>query len=126
MIAGGTAILVVDDEAEFLATYQRLLGRDGFRVVAAPSLATAFAALGRERFAVLIADLRLPDGDGLDLVREARTTTPPTRTIVVSGAVTAATRAAVRSAGAEFIAKPFDATALAARVRELANPAPAG
>lgn len=56
------AILVVDDEGEFLNTYRRLLGRHGFRVVGADSRASVLSALAREPFALVIADLRLPDG----------------------------------------------------------------
>jgi DNA-binding response OmpR family regulator len=117
-----SAILVVDDEADFLATYRRLLGRDGFRVVEAASCAEALAALAREPFALVIADMRLPDGDGLDVVRDARAKRQPTPAIVVSGFPSQAARTAARDAGAaEFFAKPFEAAALAARVRELTS-----
>jgi DNA-binding response OmpR family regulator len=66
-----SSILVVDDESDFLSTYRRLLSRDGFRVVEAATRSEALAALAREAFALVIADERLPDGDGLDVVRAA-------------------------------------------------------
>ena len=114
------SILVVDDEHDLLATYQRLFGREGFRVVTASSRADALGALGREAFALVIADLRLSDGDGLDVVRRALATPAPTPAIVVTGFASAAVRAAALGAGAaDFFAKPFVAAALAARVREL-------
>jgi DNA-binding response OmpR family regulator len=114
------AILVVDDEAEFLTTYRRLLGRHGFRVVAAASCTAALSALAREPFVLVISDLRLPDGDGLDVVRRARNATHPTPAIVVSGLTSQAVRDAATAAGAvDFFAKPFGAATLAARVREL-------
>jgi DNA-binding response OmpR family regulator len=114
------AILAVDDEGELLHTYRRLLGRHGFRVVGADSRASALSALAREPFALVIADLRLSDGDGLDVVRGARATARPTPAIVVSGFASKEARAAALEAGAvEVFAKPFDAAALAARVREL-------
>jgi DNA-binding response OmpR family regulator len=117
------AILVVDDEEEFLNTYRRLLGRQGFRVVTAASCAAARAALALEPFALVIADLRLPDGDGLDIVRGARATRRPTPAIVVSGFASRAARdAALQAGAAEVFAKPFQAAALAARVRELTQP----
>lgn len=114
------AILVVDDETEFLNTYRRLFGRQGFRVVAASSCAAALLALAHEPFALVIADLRLPDGDGLDVVRGARAALPPTPAIVVSGFTSEAMRKAAFEAGAAAVfAKPFQAAALAARAREL-------
>jgi DNA-binding response OmpR family regulator len=117
------AILVVDDEEEFLNTYRRLFGRQQLRVVTAATCQAAFAALALEPFALVIADLRLPDGDGLDVVRRARATARPTPTIVVSGFASAAARAAALEAGAaEVFAKPFHAAALAARVRQLTQP----
>ena len=117
------SVLVVDDEAEFLATYRRLLGRDGFRVVTAASRAGALRALADEPFALVVADLQLGDGDGLDVVRHARATTPPTPVIVVSGRASNEARQAARAAGAAvFFAKPFPAVALAARVLDLAAP----
>jgi DNA-binding response OmpR family regulator len=117
------AILVVDDEVDFLDTYRRLFTRHGFRVVAASSRAAAFAALGLDPFALVIADLRLPDGDGIEVVRRARATLRPTPAIVVSGFASNAARAAAFEAGAaEVFAKPFQVAVLTARVRELTQP----
>jgi DNA-binding response OmpR family regulator len=116
------AVLVVDDEADFLTTYHRLLGRHGFRVVPALSKAAALHALAHEPFVVAIVDLRLPDGDGLDIVRRAAEIAHPPPAIVVTGFASNATRAAALRAGAaDFFAKPFEAAALTARVRELAH-----
>lgn len=113
-------ILVVDDEAEFLATYRRLLARDGFRVVTADSRAAALRALDEERFSLVIADIRLADGDGLDVVRRARAGAAPIPVIVVSGFGSRRVRDAATQAGAAaFFAKPFGAATLAARVRHL-------
>jgi DNA-binding response OmpR family regulator len=113
-------ILVVDDEAEFLATYSRLLARDGFRVVTADSCAAALQALDEGRFSLVIADIRLSDGDGLDVVRRARAGATPIPAIVVSGFGSKTVRDAAAQAGAAaFFAKPFEAATLAARVRHL-------
>ena len=86
---GPTRVLVVDDEADFLATYERLFGRQGYEVITARSraagLAAVRAATGIHRLDLVISDLRLPDGDGLDVVRAARGTTDPPAVIVVTG-----------------------------------------
>ena len=116
------AVLVVEDEADLLATYRRLLGRDGFQVVTAPTCAAALQALDHQPFAAVIVDVRLPDGDGLDVVRKARAIAEPPPAIVVTGFTSTHLRAAALEAGAaDFFAKPFHAAALAARVRALAR-----
>lgn len=116
------AVLVVDDEADLLATYRRLLGRDGFRVVTAATRAAALRALEREPYAAAIVDVRLPDGDGLDVVRKAREVAQPPPAIVVTGFPSKTMRKAALEAGAvDFVTKPFAAAALAARVRALAR-----
>ena len=117
-------VLVVDDEADFLATYDRLLRRQGYEVVTAKSLAAGLAALDLERPSLVISDLRLPDGDGLDVVRAARRGPAPPAVIVVTGYPSVDRRQAALAAGATaFLAKPFSAAALLAAIRsELDNP----
>src|SRR5438094_6701431 len=73
------AILVVDDEADLAATYERLLRRQGYRVVSAGTLQAGLRVIETEPLRLVIADLRLPDGDGLDVVRAARAAPAPLR-----------------------------------------------
>jgi len=116
------ALLVVDDEVDLLATYRRLLARDGFRVVTAATCVEALRALTAERFRVIVTDMRLPDGSGLDVIRAARDNGHGAPAIVVTGFPSHEARRAASDAGAaDFFAKPFDAAALAARVRALAD-----
>ena len=110
-------VLVVDDESDFLATYERLLRRQGYEVVMATSRADGLAAMDRHPHLV-ISDLRLPDGDGLDVVRAARRAAHPPAVIVVTGYPSDETRRAALAAGAStFLAKPFTAATLLAAVR---------
>lgn len=110
-------VLVVDDESDFLATYERLLRREGFEVVTATSCAAGLAALASETPVLVISDLRLPDGDGLDVVRAARLASP-VPVIVVTGYPSDETRRAALAAGATtFLAKPFAAAMLLAAIR---------
>jgi DNA-binding response OmpR family regulator len=116
------AVLVVEDEADLAATYRRLLGHHGFRVVTAATRDAGLRALDDETFAAAIIDVRLPDGDGLDVVRKARTLVPPAPAIVVTGFPLAHVRQAARTAGAaHFLAKPFEVADLVARVRTLVD-----
>jgi DNA-binding response OmpR family regulator len=119
-------VLVVDDEADFLATYERLLRREGYEVVTVTSRAAGLAALAGEPPHLVISDLRLPDGDGLDVVRAAHGGRDPLPVIVVTGYPSAENRRAALAAGATmFVAKPFAAAMLLAAIRSSLNE-PAG
>jgi CheY-like chemotaxis protein len=74
--------------------------------------------------ALVVSDLRLPDGDGLDVVRAARAAPVPARAIVVTGFPSAESRQAAMAAGASaFVVKPFSASGLAQVVsRVLGSP----
>jgi two-component system, OmpR family, response regulator PrrA len=118
-------VLVVDDETDFLATYERLLRRQGYQVAVATSRVEGIAAVVRERPHLVISDLRLPDGDGLDVVRAARAVPDPPSVIVVSGYPSDKVRRAALEAGATvFLAKPFAAAGLLAAITaSLSKPA---
>jgi CheY-like chemotaxis protein len=117
-------VLVVDDEVDLLATYDRLLRRHGYRTIAAGSWQAALEALEGESLALIIADVRLPDGDGLDVVRAARARLHPPPVIVVTGFASQQSRQQALAAGATaYLAKPFSTSALTSLVREaLASP----
>jgi DNA-binding response OmpR family regulator len=115
---GPRRVLVVDDESDFLATYERLLRRQGFEVLVAKTRADGVAALAHDHPHLVISDLRLPDGSGLDVVRAARSMPEPPSVIVVTGYPSAETRQAALAAGATaFLAKPFAAAGLLAAIR---------
>jgi two-component system, NtrC family, response regulator PilR len=63
-------ILVVDDEPDLRTLYELTLLREGYRVEAAGDLAQAREQLKEKRFDAIITDMRLPDGLGLELLRE--------------------------------------------------------
>lgn len=106
-------MLVVEDEVDLVVTYERILRREGYRVVSAGSREAGLAALEAEQPGLLIADLRLPDGDGLDVVRAARARATPTLVIVVTAFVSNARREAALAAGASAVlAKPFSTDVL--------------
>jgi len=112
-------ILVVDDEIDLATTFTRLLGRHGYRAIAVASCAEARAAMRAETLALVLSDLRLPDGDGLDLVRAALAQAPPIPAIVMTGHASPGTQRAALEAGAfAFLAKPFTTTRLVALVDE--------
>jgi two-component system repressor protein LuxO len=120
-------VLVVEDEADMATSYERLLRRQGYRVEAVGSRAGGLLALERDPPGLVISDLRLPDGDGLDIVRAARRRVEPTPVIIVTGFASEAARQTALAAGATaFLVKPFTAAALLGLVRELLGPPPRG
>ena len=111
-------ILVVDDEAQLSSTYERLLRRGGYRAVTVGTRGAGLAIVAREPLALVITDLRLPDGDGLDLVPAARRLPMATPTIVVTGFASEARRTAALVAGATaYLAKPFGVSAFVSLVQ---------
>lgn len=102
------AILMVDDEADLAASCARLLRRRGYRVTSARSREEGLAALAGERPDLVVADLRLPDGDGLEIVRAARALALPRPVIVITGFASHRSRQEALAAGAAaFLSKPF-------------------
>lgn len=119
-------ILVVDDEPDLLVTYERLLRRQGYRVITTGSRAEGLRLVQQAAPPQLvISDLRLSDGDGLDIIRAARALDPPAPVIVVTAFASRTARDAARDSGASaFLAKPFAASGLLRLVHdELERPA---
>jgi len=116
----GREVLVAEDEPDMVVTYERLLRRQGCRTKAVRSCAAGLAAIAIEPPDLLITDLRLPDGDGLVLVRAARALPTPAAVIVVSGFAFGARRKAATQAGATAIlSKPFSTEEFVKLVRAI-------
>jgi DNA-binding response OmpR family regulator len=113
-------ILVVDDEADLVTTYERLLRRLGYRVLSARTCQGGLALVTAEPLGLVIADLRLPDGDGLEVVRAARALASPPPVLVATGLASRTARQAAMAAGAAaFLAKPFPTETLTRLVHDL-------
>lgn len=82
--SGETSILLVEDDAPTSWRLQDALSKAGYRVRAAGTLAEARAALSESAAKVLLTDLQLPDGHGVDLIRETRARLPETEIMVIS------------------------------------------
>jgi CheY-like chemotaxis protein len=104
-------VLVVDDHELNLKLLERLLEREGREVRSADSVAAAERALAEERPSMIVLDLNLPDGSGLDLTRklkaEPRTASIPI--VACTAAVMPADEDEALEAGCDaFVAKPID------------------
>lgn len=101
-------ILVVDDEADLRELLEISLRRMGHDVVLASSLAEAREALARQRFALVLTDMRLGDGLGIDLVRQLSATADRTPVAVITAYGSAENAVEALKAGAfDYIAKPL-------------------
>ena len=110
-------VLVVEDDREIRALLQSSLTVEGFEVQTAVSLSEAAALLRHKPPDIVVLDLGLPDGDGVQLVHELRKqhTTP---VIVVSARHQEAQKIELLDAGADdYLSKPFSVGELLARMR---------
>ena len=110
-------ILVVEDEVEIRRFVSQSLERDGFDVYQADTQARGLIEAGTRRPDLLVLDLGLPDGDGLDLIRELRKWSD-IPVLVLSARIDEADKIAALDAGADdYLIKPFSVGELLARVR---------
>src|SRR5262249_21768524 len=102
-------VLIVDDEPDLLELVSLTLSRMNLETRTAPDVATARRMLKSEFFDLCLTDMRLPDGDGLDLVgwiQENRSTLP-VAVITAHGNVESAVRA-LKLGAFDFVSKPLD------------------
>ncbi len=107
--AGVGPILLVEDTPSLSAYYAALLRKAGREVHCAMTAAEAVARHAEHRHRVVLLDLMLPDGDGLDVLRELRAADPDVAAIVITanGSINRAV-AAMRGGAHDFLVKPFD------------------
>jgi two-component system response regulator PilR (NtrC family) len=111
------SVLVVDDEPDLRTLYELTLLREGHQVAAAGDLAQARECLAQQRFDVLITDMRLPDGLGLELLRELNTQQRPEKCIVITAYGSAENAVESLKSGAfDYLTKPVDLKQLRAAV----------
>ena len=102
-------ILVVDDEPDLRTLYELTLLREGYRVEAAGSVQEAWHLLEHTAFAVVITDMRLPDGLGLDLLRRIKAASRAERCVVITAYGSAENAVESLKAGAfDYLTKPVD------------------
>jgi DNA-binding NtrC family response regulator len=101
-------VLVVDDEPTVIKGCRRILAQDGYEVAAAESGRDGMNRAFTERFDLVMTDLRMPDLDGMELVRALRRERPRTAVIVITGYGTVPSAVeATRLGVSEYIEKPF-------------------
>ena len=128
MSLDGALLIAVDDEPRNAALLEAILGRAGYRLRIATDLAQARDLLATEAPDLVLLDRHLPDGDGLELIREIRNSERLGRVpiLLVSASVLPRDVQAAVDAGADgFLAKPVRVKPLVDEVRRLLAPDPA-
>jgi two-component system response regulator RegA len=120
-------LLLVDDDEPFRRRLARAMEKRGFEVIMAESVGEGLAAVKSNPPAFAVIDLRLEDGNGLDVVEALREARPDARAIVLTGYGAIATAvAAVKIGAVDYLSKPADADDIEAALlaRGEGKPAP--
>jgi DNA-binding NtrC family response regulator len=113
-------LLVVDDEPIVGAVMKRLAEAVGFVVVVCSSAVDALATLSRQPADMAFVDLRMPDTNGIDLLRQIRDTVPACEVVLMSGFATIDTAVeAVKLGARDYLTKPLDFDRVTALLKDV-------
>lgn len=115
----GDRILVVEDFDLLRTLMVRVLRAQGHQVIGVGTATAAISHLVSEQVDLLVIDLKLPGGRGIDTVRWAVAVNPRVRILLTAESVSSRPDLEVTGTDVAVLAKPFDIDALSARVREL-------
>jgi DNA-binding NtrC family response regulator len=101
-------LLLVDDDRHVLESMADWLREQGYRLDVASDRATAIAAVDRKPYDLVLADIRLPDGDGFDILAHCREHHPATTVILLTGYGTVEVAVeAIRAGAFDLLTKPL-------------------
>ena len=107
---GDRTVLVVEDDRSFLQRLAKALEQRGFTVTTAESVADGLSQLEKSAPAFAVVDMRLGDGNGLDVISALKRRNPDARGIILTGYGNIATAVnAVKLGAVDYLAKPVDA-----------------
>jgi len=102
-------LLIVDDEASLLEFLTLLFEQEGYRVTGASSLADARDSLRSGEFDLILCDIMMPDGNGMDLLREVNQSERRTSVIMMTAYTSTKSAIEAMKLGAyDYVSKPFD------------------
>jgi two-component system, response regulator RegA len=116
------SLLILDDDKPFLSRLARAMEARGFQVTTAESVREGLDAIERQAPAFAIVDMRLSDGNGLDVISRLKAKRPDARGIILTGygnITTAVT--AVKLGAFDYLAKPADADEIYGALLALRN-----
>ncbi len=109
-IPGERTVLIVEDDKSFLQRLAKALESRGFIVTTAESVADGLLQVERGAPAFAVVDMRLGDGNGLDVISALKLSRPEARGIILTGYGNIATAVnAVKLGAVDYLAKPVDA-----------------
>ena len=112
-------VLLIEDERQIRRFVRVALEEDGCQVVEAGTMAEGLALAGAERPDLIVVDLGLPDGNGVDLIRDVRGWADTPIVILSARAQESDKIDALDAGGDDYLTKPFSVGELRARVRAL-------
>jgi DNA-binding NtrC family response regulator len=108
-ILAGREILVVDDDVDILEACSQVLRRAGCVVEATSDAEEALGLVRSREFDVLIADLKMPKMDGIELLRAVRQIDPDLAVVMITGYATVETAVeSIKAGAADYVPKPFE------------------
>jgi two-component system response regulator RegA len=109
-IPGERSVLIVEDDRSFLQRLAKAMESRGFSVTIAESVADGLLQVEQSAPAFAVVDMRLGDGNGLDVVSALKRRRPDARAIILTGYGNIATAVnAVKIGAVDYLAKPVDA-----------------
>jgi two-component system response regulator RegA len=116
------SLLIVEDDKSFLQRLARAMETRGFAVSTAESVADGLLQVERAPPAFAVVDMRLADGNGLDVISAMKKRRPDARAIILTGYGNIATAVnAVKLGAVDYLAKPVDADDVAAALLAVDN-----
>ena len=113
-------ILVMEDDLSVAKGLDMVLTEEGYEVYLAGTGALALEAFKQKRYDLLVADLRLPDMDGMEVIKKVKSQKPDTEVVVITGYGTSATAVEAMKLGAhDFLPKPFTEEQIKAAVDDV-------
>lgn len=113
-------ILVIDDEPIIMVSCERTLTPEGYEVKSVSSGREGIKLLEKEPFALILLDIKMPDMDGIEVLKRIKEMSPETKVIMITGYSTVETAVKSLKIGAfNYIEKPFTPETLLTAVKEV-------
>ena len=114
------SILIIEDDITFSLMLKTWLGKKGFEVMASSSVSDAKSRIEDTTFDLILSDLRLPDGDGIDLLRWVKEANPSMPLIMMTSYAEIQTAVqAIKLGASDYIAKPLNPEELLGKIRDI-------
>ncbi|MEO1087687.1 MAG: response regulator, partial [Acidobacteriota bacterium] len=111
-------VLVVDDEASMIEFLRLFFEEEGYSVQTAGSVTEARSKIAGDRFDLVLSDILMPDGNGLELLREIKEASPHTAVIMMTAYTSTKSAVEAMKLGAyTYVSKPFDVDELKVTAR---------